>query len=45
MTTDEDASGEDEEVMTRQGLKKQSQQIIDAKTRRRPGKRKKKGTK
>lgn len=42
---DEDASGEDEEVLTRQGLKKQSQQIIETKTKRRPGKRKKKGTK
>jgi len=42
--TDEDASGDDEDVVTRQGLKKQSQQIIESKTRRgRPGKRKKKG--
>ena len=41
---DEDASGDDEDVVTRHGLKKQSQLIIDAKTRRgRPGKRKKKG--
>jgi len=43
---DEDASGDDEDVVTRQGLKKQSQLIIEAKTRRgRPGKRKKKGAK
>lgn len=41
---DEDASGEDEEIQTRQSLKKQSQQIVDAKTRRRPVKRKKKTT-
>ena len=41
---DEDASGDDEDVVTRQGLKKQSQLIIESKTRRgRPGKRKKKG--
>ena len=41
---DEDASGDDEDVVTRHGLKKQSQLIIEAKTRRgRPGKRKKKG--
>jgi len=46
MYDDEDASGEDEDVMTRQTLKKRSQQIIEAKTRRgRPGKRKKKGAK
>jgi hypothetical protein len=45
MYDDEDASGEDEDVMTRHSLKKQSQQIIDAKTRRgRPGKRKKKAS-
>jgi len=43
---DEDASGDDEDVVTRQGLKKQSQMIIETKTRRgRPGKRKKKGAK
>lgn len=41
---DEDASGEDEEILTRQSLKKQSQQIVDTKTRRRPVKRKKKTT-
>jgi len=41
---DEDASGDDEDVVTRHGLKKQSQLLIEAKTRRgRPGKRKKKG--
>lgn len=41
---DEDGSGDDEDIVTRQGLKKQSQLIIDSKTRRgRPGKRKKKG--
>jgi len=41
---DEDASGDDEDVVTRHGLKKQSQLIIEAKTRRgRPSKRKKKG--
>jgi len=44
LCVDEDASGDDEDIVTRQGLKKQSQLIIEAKTRRgRPGKRKKKG--
>ena len=40
--TDEDDSGEDEDIPNRNSIKKQSQQIMDAKTRRRPGKRKKK---
>lgn len=39
---DDEDSGEDEDIPTRNVLKKQSQQIIESKTRRRPGKRKKK---
>lgn len=42
MFDDEDDSGDDEDVLTRNAIKRQSQQIVDAKTRRRPGKRKKK---
>ena len=40
--SDDEDSGEDEDIPTRNAIKKQSQQIVDAKTRRRPGKRKKK---
>jgi len=42
MYDDDEDSGEDEDIPTRNAIKKQSQQIIDSKTRRRPGKRKKK---
>jgi len=42
---DEDDSGDDEDIATRQSLKKQSQLIIESKTRRgRAGNRKKKPT-
>jgi len=37
----DEESGDDDEILSREGLKKQSQQIVDAKTRRRPGKKKK----
>ena len=43
IVADEEESGEDEDVLTRLTIKRQSQQIIETKTRRsRPGKRKKK---
>jgi len=43
MFDDDEDSGDDEDnIPTRDNLKKQSQQIVDSKTRRRPGKRKKK---
>jgi len=41
MFDDEDLSGDDGDVVTRQALKKQSQQIIDSKTKKRPNKRRK----
>jgi len=44
ISTEDEDSGEDEDIPTRQTLKRASQQIVESKTRRgRPGKRKKKG--
>ncbi|KAI0217961.1 Coiled-coil domain-containing protein 151 [Lamellibrachia satsuma] len=44
MYDEDEDSGEDEDIPTRQTLKRASQQIVESKTRRgRPGKRKKKG--
>ena len=39
--TDEEDSGEDEDIMTRTTLKRQSQQIIDQKTKRKAFRKKK----
>ena len=38
---DEEDSGEDEDVLTRQNIKRQAQQLVDAKNRRKVAKRKK----
>ena len=37
----DEESGDDDEILSRESLKKQAQQIVDAKTKRRPGKKKK----
>ena len=39
--TDEEDSGEDEDLPTRTTIKRQAQQLVDAKTKRKQGKRKK----
>ena len=39
---DEDDSGEDEDVLSRQNIKRQAQQIVDTKTKRKTVRKKKK---